>query len=254
MDSLTDFVAALSKTSTGAAGEPLWYRGSGAAKYKLTPSLFRHPTTKSIEDILEMEARLLSRFKQRSVPFLPGHKLEDDWEYLFLMQHYDVPTRLLDWSENAWVALWFSLTSRAVNPEYASVWVLNPGAWNRSVFKFQGFKGGVLSVTDLQLEGYKPGSTSANMNRAPAAIYGTHNSPRIVAQRGVFTISGTDVTPLEDLGDPSALTPGLLDEIRVTEAKIPSVLKELRDTGFTESMIFPDLQGLARELSALEGF
>lgn len=46
------------------------------------------------------------RFRQRSIPF-SDRSLQDDWEALFFMQHYRVPTRLLDWSENPFISFHF---------------------------------------------------------------------------------------------------------------------------------------------------
>lgn len=251
--SITEFFSAIGDLAESAGPEPLWFRGVGAKRYKLSPSLYRHPNITTIEGLLELEKRLIERFRQRSVPFLMDRNMTDNWEFLFLMQHYDVPTRLLDWSESAMVALWFALNSKASEREFASIWVLNPAKLNRQVFQFQSYQGGVLSISDDQLQGYKPGSNNNPMNTMPTAIYGTHNSPRIVAQRGAFTIAGKDLTPLEDINDVKE-TPGILNRIVIQDNKISELKKQLTQTGFTESMVFPDLPGLARELSVMEGF
>jgi hypothetical protein len=88
----------------------LWYRGCGKASYDLKPSLYRHQQSRMIEDILVLEKDLIARFRQRSIPF-HSRVLTDPWEWLFLMQHYGVPTRLLDWSESPLMALFFAVTS-----------------------------------------------------------------------------------------------------------------------------------------------
>jgi hypothetical protein len=96
--------------------------------------------------------QMLSRFQQRSIPFL-ARPLQGDWEKLFFMQHTAIPTRLLDWTENPFVALYFALTDEPETPNGdAAIWVLDPAAWNRKSLGHITFKGGILSVDDSLLE------------------------------------------------------------------------------------------------------
>jgi hypothetical protein len=81
-----------------------WYRGCHDKGHKLEPTLYRHKTKKKIQEIADLETDVTTRFVQRSLPFLQ-RTLTNDWDKLFLMQHYGVPTRLLDWSENPFVAI-----------------------------------------------------------------------------------------------------------------------------------------------------
>jgi FRG domain len=259
-DSLPSFADRIAKLSAAASPNPLWFRGVSDAGHSLTPSLFRHPKMRDIEDLLALEGRLLSRFRQRSVPFLSAspptdRSLTELWEYLFLMQHYGVPTRLLDWSENAFVALWFALSRQAQHPGATpAVWVIDPRILNQEVFSHQKYDKGVFSVGDVQLTGYGPNAEANSMNAAPVALYGTHNSPRIVAQRGVFTIAGKDIRSLEEFTNEFKSGRTCISRIDVPPDRVEQLTMELRGAGFTESMIFPDLEGLARELKSTEGF
>src|SRR5207248_677655 len=90
------------------AGHPLWFRGNGRNQFKLVPTLYRHPNKKSEGELRKLERELMARFRQRSIPY-HSRDLRDDWDALFFMQHYGVPTRLLDWTENPLVALHFAL-------------------------------------------------------------------------------------------------------------------------------------------------
>jgi hypothetical protein len=53
---------------------------------------------------------LVMRFRQRTIP-LHSRDLSDEWDALFFMQHYGVPTRLLDWTENPFIAFYFAVMS-----------------------------------------------------------------------------------------------------------------------------------------------
>ena len=119
-------------------GAPIWFRGVGLSTYHLIPSLYRHPTKSDITELIELEGSLLARFRHRSIPY-QTRPLSDSWELLFMMQHFGVPTRLLDWSENPFVALYFAITdaegkvSAGTFKTDAAVWILNTNLWNGKV-------------------------------------------------------------------------------------------------------------------------
>jgi hypothetical protein len=238
--------------------ETRWFRGIGNHAYDLKPTLFRHPGIAALKP-LELERTLLTRFRQRSIPFLP-HRIEEDWELLFLMQHHGVPTRLLDWTENPYVALYFALvscrrdTATGAYPD-CCVWSLDPVAWNRAVLDDITFAGGVLVTSDRQLDSHKPGINESLFRRRPVAMYGSYNSPRIVAQRGTFTVFGSDVAPMEAVqATVPAITDNVLSKLTIPGSSVASMLKALSSIGYTDSVLFPDLDGLAREIKRSFGF
>ena len=138
VDSLEAYISLVEKLRASRR-KRLWYRGCGKASHNLKPSLYRHKKHQSIYEILALEKELLDRFQQRSIPF-HSRPLTDNWEWLFLMQHYGVPTRLLDWSESPLMALFFAVTlaahkigksGRPVFSGDACVWLLDPDQWNK---------------------------------------------------------------------------------------------------------------------------
>lgn len=236
----------------------LWFRGAGKATYKLAPSLHRHAKIVDSSSLIEYEKKLLTRFKERSVPYLK-QRVDDKWELLFLMQHYSLPTRLLDWTENPFISLFFALSSASMNEngEYvddAAVWIMSPSKWNQCVFNSISYKGGAMSPSESMVSGYSPDNELQYMNENPVAILGIHNSPRIVAQRGSFCLFGKSLTPMEDI-----YTQGTFDQDTLKKLVIPSaIIKDLLDKliwmGITDSVIYPDLEGLAKETKRIFGF
>ena len=205
--SFTDYVALIESLRKGS--KSLWFRGCGRRAYALIPTFYRHKNIKSREGLETLERQVMNRFRQRSIPLL-SRPLENDWDTLFFMQHYGIPTRLLDWTENPFIAFYFAVTTcpftikkkgRAAPMAFstdAAIWVLDPIKWNNHALSQQGYDRGVLTPGDAALHPYKPLTTYNEIPIHPVALYGAHNSPRIVAQRGVFTIFGQNTNPMED--------------------------------------------------------
>jgi hypothetical protein len=237
----------------------VWFRGVGNSGYDLTPSLFRHPTVLAVKDLIELEFDILNRFKHRSIPF-QERPLSSDWEYLFFMQHFGVPTRLLDWSENSQVALYFAITSAEENRDSsgafttdAAVWILNPQVWNEHVLG-PAWKNRILALPDQPLDSYKPTSDLRTLQTKPVAMAGMHNSARIVAQRGAFVISGSDTKPMEQIYVDAGFPDDALIKVIVPKAALAGLQNSLFGLGYSDSMIYPDLSGLAKEIKRHFGF
>lgn len=251
---------------------PKWYRGVGDGKeHQLKPSLFRHPVSTDRNELLHYEAEIIKRFKQRSMPYLDRPlRDEGNWELLFLMQHFGAPTRLLDWTENPYIGLYFALTSAKFRrapggPEYdreAAVWVLDPVEWNKKVLEVYGDPPSTtLTPEDDEVRnGYKPGEGAptggigSSRWSDPIAIYGSYNSARIVAQRGAFTMFGTSTASMEETFRDKDFPQDCLFKLVIPSDAIGDLLNKLNEIGLTDSVVFPDLEGLAREIKRHYGY
>jgi FRG domain len=252
VNTLTEFTKLIEERLAASNGI-LWHRGcADFDNHRLSPGLYRHPAATGIKELLELEVKMLSHFKQRSIPFVDS-PLRHAWECLFFMQHFEIPTRLLDWTENPFIALYFALTSKVPDSDSA-IWMLDPIAWNRKSLDYMDFKEDILSVDDTRLDYLKPGAGYGTMNADPLAIYGYHNSARIVAQRGVFTIFGKDTGPMEKIYGEKDYPEDCLLKVRLPKDKKADLLSSLFKMGFTHSVVFPDLEGLARETKHFFGF
>jgi hypothetical protein len=256
--SFQEYVALIEKYQA-TADRSLWYRGCSNAGTALLPGLYRHRTIKKPDELARIEQQLMLRFRQRSLPFVM-RALGDDWETLFIMQHYGVPTRLLDWTENPFIGLFFAVMNKdfkatgkgsartLVFRTDAAVWLLDPIKWNHHALRHQSFDRGIPFTIDEALKPYKPPIEKQDARNLPVAINGAHNSSRIVAQRGAFTIFGNNIHPMEEVWDREAFPAGSLVKIVLKKELVTQLRRSVLNHGITESVVFPDLDGLAREM------
>jgi len=177
---------------------------------------------------------------------------------MFAMQHYGVPTRLLDWSENLFVAAYFALSTTDRHDHQGDekctphIWCIDPVRWNRSTPGLSEFGDSIRVLTTADhddLEGYRP-ETSKRRSKSPVAIFGAHNSERIVAQRGTFMVWGNDPKSLEEVAQERTGADMLWRVLLKGDRE--SLFRDLQVLGFSETMVFPELTYLATELARTE--
>src|SRR3989338_11528463 len=111
----------------------LWWRGQPDYSWNLKPKLYRQKKYISNESNLALNFRRQARVRHTNYP-----DKEDLAFWLFLMQHYGLPTRLLDWSESPLVALYFAVNIKKKDNEDAALWGLDATLLNKYQIDIKG--------------------------------------------------------------------------------------------------------------------
>lgn len=233
IQSVGEYVSKLVETAHNGV---VWYRGQSDINWKLLPKIAR-PGGR-----YKNEIHNIKRFQQNARMLLPSlPKSAWDWEWMFLMQHHKGVTRLLDWSENPLVALYFALDKK--NKNDGVVWCLDPIALNSYSVPRSSSNRDILAFgIDDVLKNYLPDRVTEATERPPVAAIGPRNSHRMVAQASTFTIASLNKTPIEDVD--------IEDKKHVWRFIVPAgkkdaIKKELRILGVNEFFLFPELETLA---------
>jgi hypothetical protein len=225
-------------------GKPdeIWFRGVAKSAYTLTPALLRY------EDGAQKERRLFDLYTN-ALPGDPGRR-DSDWGLLFDMQHYGVPTRLLDWTKSLGVAVFFALRDDEIDSP--SIYLLRPLLLNgKNGNKLVEF---VPDKEDFKYrEIYCPLEDEARMKGPlnvvtyPLAISPRFPNSRIQRQQGVFTIHGKSTAPLEEQ------CPEVIGKITLEKRAQKEAEGFLSIANLNHFSLFPDMVGMARYVRASAG-
>jgi hypothetical protein len=228
-------------------GEPgLWFRGSRICSWTLVPNLYR--SRLPVKKLLEKEDEIREEFVRRA-PSLTSYNPRNAWEWYFLMQHYSAPTRLLDWTEDPQIALYFALKDSEGYHD-AAVWVVDPWRLNELVIGEDEVlppgSDGLANADILKYKAWLPDRFDAKQRlkkKLPIAVFPNQFDRRIAAQRSCFTVHGAQKDSLEKL---FPHTQKLFAKIVIPAYAVQDLRWELEDNAIDEATIYPDLEGLGK--------
>jgi hypothetical protein len=190
------------------------YRGQREATWELLPQIdrelfcaYREQKGWSRE---RHERVLIHEFRKGVRAFLSS--APNPWEELALAQHHGLATRLLDWTTNPLVALYFSVEAQTDAPASA-VWE----------YRSRGDLGTSSHANPYEI-------TTVLVLDPP------HVSPRISVQSGRFTVHPPDNTPPDDSAVRKFLIPNKCRK---------GFKRQLAKMGITRQSLFPDVDGVA---------
>ena len=249
-----------------------WYRGHGNKEWELIPKVQRN-FSGSEEDLFRRERYSTNDFQARASVFKsPVLPIDEYASWLTLMQHYGLPTRLLDWSRSPLVALYFAVSDKSQCNKDGCIWMLTPGKLNecqhlekpslidgkeyKNVYIYNTKHKTIETMIYSAFRRWKLSSVPAavtpedrkfdhrfeDLKDKIAACYPTESDGRVYNQFAAFTVHNS-IKKLIDICDDTTL-------LRIT---IPKQYKkrlryELAVCGITQSYIYPDLEHLAKEI------
>ena len=241
ISSIEDLLNAV-REAVGRFGET-WWRGQPAGKH-LIPGAYRNGASP------RMERLRLKRFMQKVATRyqeVPGS--EEYAEWLFLMQHHRLPTRLLDWTESPLIACFFAVLGHRESD--ACLWALGPIGLNLSQFPNEFLGQGLARPDDLRNFLEMPFGEEESDNpgfQRIVAVLTPETNVRMLQQQSAFTLHGTR-TPLDELPESHLF----LKSFMIPAAARDGLAKNLLWLGIRESSLFPDLDHLAAETTRLIG-
>lgn len=196
---------------------------------KLLPKIARkNPRNNSVAT----ERKMIKELKRRSNEFIQS-KMNSDWDWLALGQHYGLSTRLLDWTSNPLVALWFACNTKNIVGDYSVLWLyVVPDS----------------ALLDIEKD-KSPFITGKTKVYQPNIV-----GKRLLTQSGWFTAHKFSLTvtpnrfvPFESNTDQK----NNLFKVRIPKTLRSKFIEVLDTCGVNASTIFPELDGLCRHINWL---
>ena len=222
---------------------PRYFREHAKSKWALLPSIARMDyNVRELDEpfTIDQEKAFLNRFKRYVYEF--QEKIVNQWEAIFLAKHHDVPVRLLDWTSNPLVALYWA--AKCHSEENGAIWVFKPKKQVKKEF----------------VEVFSKKYHDPDKIKGIRVVYPFYTR-RMHAQSSFFTIHERHEChqhherPFVDLGEVSEnIYPGKDNDISCGEKWLvpkdnkQKIIKTLHRLGINERTLLPGLDSIGRDI------
>jgi type I restriction enzyme M protein len=221
------------------------FRGQ-SQQWPLLPTLFRYKPIDAVGRLggfKGLEARTLDLFKSRAYPFLSTVVPQTELDWMVLAQHHGCPTRLLDWTGNPLVGLFFA--SENDDADDGVFWTITGFEWF-----VHDTKNEVLNSFPEKAFIYTPKHITARIT-AQAAGFTVH--PFSVDQNGQpipFQNGAGLQSPILRPAAPNAPA-GFVGHVIVPGACKKTIRNQLHQLSIHREALFPGLDGISDHIKQL---
>lgn len=238
IDSMDCLINQIKKLKREYGKQPIWFRGQENSRWHLIPSIQRG-------NLIQKENYITNDF------YIYVNQIEDNMPnktnyaaWMSLMQHYGLPTRILDWSSSPLIACYFALEKNRGLQEDACIWVLIP----RKVNKQEGFGNCVYPIDAYTVQQMLTPAYKSNVELESKfvdkiiACHSVEKNLRMYSQQASFTVHNSKKM-LEDICDSDTLYKFIIPYSYKQE------LYEAVDIlGISTSFIYPDMEHVSRDI------
>lgn len=263
---LSDYIKYIEQFTEGYYHSHLFlFRGEAKADYTLIPALYRTTTSQDITYKIYMESdcerSIIHQFITEAMSYADSISTEDIFRWVQYAQHFGVPTRLLDWTANPLVALYFACCS---NPQAnGKIYILHPDLYAQIVNKDN--KNNMIGKT-IKDEVYKTIWEKEKTFSYPIIFKPYYFDKRMSAQSSWFMVWGERKKPLDKIIEELEMSgkgsswfrvrnkEGIIyettqEDTALSSIVIPSdnkkmILHELNRVNINKATLFPGLDGI----------
>jgi FRG domain len=257
------FEQCVAQCNAGWPNREKWlFRGQPDSKWRLEPTLHRilQPAIvagriRTNGDVWNVEEVLMRQFYQDAHNWLPASAIPQKptqflWNAWALMRHFGAPTRLLDWSLSAFVALFFACEDCWASSDGAVYCVRGSSVATAEKGRFPEYE--QFAGADWQAP-----AKGLVREQSPTRVIGfypiQYPADRMYMQQGWFSICSDalfdhETALLDALGDQAD---GALLQLVIRSDLKAEIMRRLQAMNITGRTLFPGADGLGRSVTGL---